>query len=206
LLQLSAKSSAVPQAVQLMVRANGRLSRDDRAGAVQAFEQATALDGRLYAGHLILGGLYSAAGEHDKAIDRFRRVLAIEPNHVAALNDLAYALAVHRPEAMKEALTLAQRAYTMAMGNPMIVDTLAWVLHLSGEETEARRVIAAAVRGAPNNAEIQLHAAIIDAAAGAYETSARQLARALELDPALEQNPDVQQLRLTLGRAEKQKP
>jgi hypothetical protein len=62
------------------------------------------------------------------------------------------------------------------------------------------------VRGAPNNAEIQLHAAVIDAAAGAYETSGRRLARALELDPALEQNPDVQRLRLTLGRAEKQKP
>jgi tetratricopeptide (TPR) repeat protein len=203
LLQLLPKSAAVPEAARLLVRANGRLAREDRAGAVQAFEQATAIDGRLSAAHLLLAGLYSAAGDHDKAIDRLRRVVALEPNHAVALNDLAFALAIHHPDAIKEALAFAQRAYALAANNAAIADTLAWVLHLSGDNTEARRISAVSARGAPNHAEIQLHAAIIDAAAGAYEASARQLARALELDASLERSPDVQRLRAVLGSGEK---
>jgi tetratricopeptide (TPR) repeat protein len=160
----------------------------------------------LYTAHLILGALYSATGEHDKAIDRFRRVLAIEPNHVAALNDLAYALAVHRPDAVKEALALAQKAFTLAMGNPLIVDPLAWVLHRSGEATEARRVIAAAC--AERRTTRRFSSTRPSSMLPPAPTKSRHvnLARALELDPTLEQHSDVQQLRLTLGRAEKQKP
>jgi uncharacterized protein (TIGR03790 family) len=205
LLQSVAKSVPVPQIARLMVRGNGRLAREDRAGAIQAYEEATALDARLSNAHLVLATLYSAAGDYDKAIDRFHRVLVVEPNNVVALNDLAYMLAVRRPEAMKEALTLAQRAYTLAMSNPSIIDTWGWVLHLSGDETEARRIIAAAVAAAPNSAEILLHAAIIDAAAGAYDASSRKLARVLELNRALDQDPDVQKLRATLARTEKPK-
>jgi tetratricopeptide (TPR) repeat protein len=153
---------------------------------------------------LILAGLYSADGEHEKAIDRYRRVLSVEPDHVIALNDLAYSLAIHHPDAVSEALTFAQRAYGLAPGNPMVGDTLAWVLHLSGDDAGARRVITTSARDAPNNADIQLHAAIIAAAAGAYDVSARQLARAVELNPALAQGADVLQLRATLARADKQ--
>jgi len=198
LLQLLTRSGPVSEAARLVVRANGRLAREDRAGAVQALEQATAIDGRMSAAQLTLATLYSASGDHDKAIDRYRRVVSIEPNHAGALNDLAYALVVHHPESLKEALSLAQRAYVLAMGNPGVADTFAWTLHLSGDEAEARRIIAAAVRGDPNRAEIQLHAAIIDAAGGALDLSARELARAIALDSKLEQTAEVQRLRAVL--------
>ncbi len=187
-----------------LVRANGRLARDDRAGAVQAFEQATALDARLSTAHLMLAGLYSAAGDEEKAIDRYRRVLVVEPNHVARLERSRLRARRSSSRIHQGSADLrAQRAYALATGNACVADTLAWVLHLSGDDTEARRIITAAVRDAPNHAEIQLHAAIIAAAAGAYDVSARQLARAFELKPALEQDADVQQLRATLGRVEK---
>ncbi|MEP7304815.1 MAG: TIGR03790 family protein [Acidobacteriota bacterium] len=203
LLQLVTRSAAVPEAARLVVRANGRLAREDRVGAIQALEQATAIDDRLSTAQLTLATLYNASGDHDKAIDRYRRVVSIEPNLAGALNDLAYALVIHHPESLKEALSLAQRAYVLAMGNPGIADTFAWTLHLSGDAAEARRIIAAAVRGDPNRAEIQLHAAIIDAAGGAFDASARELARAIALDSKLEQSADVQRLRVVLrGDAE----
>ncbi|HLB45313.1 MAG TPA: hypothetical protein VJK49_07960, partial [Candidatus Limnocylindrales bacterium] len=147
-----------------------------------------------------LASLYELAGQHDQAIERYRRMLTVAPNHAVALNNLAYSLAVHYPDKVQEAIALARKAYVSASGDPSVVDTLAWILHLSGDDAEARRLIAGATRSAPNNAQIQLHAAIIDAAAGAYDLAARELARAVEIDPQLETQPDVRALRTKLGR------
>ena len=199
-LQMLAKSTAVPEAARLVVRGNGRIARGDRTGGQQAFEQATSLDPRLSTAHLLLAGLYNQRGEHDKAIDRYRRVLSVEPNNTIALNDLAYSLATHGTDAMQEALTLARKAYTLANGNPSIADSLAWILHLAGNDAEARRVIGLAVRGAPDNAEINLHAATIDAALGAYDAAMRELVHATELNPEFEKQADVQDLRAKIGR------
>jgi uncharacterized protein (TIGR03790 family) len=194
LLESASKATHVPEAAAWFVRGNGRMLRDDRTGAAAALERATILDARLVPGHLGLAALYGADGQHAKAIDRYRRVLALEPNNVAALNDLAFLLATDRPDAMKEALALAQRAHALS-GNPSVADTLAWVLHLSGDETEARRTIAGAATAAPNQTDIQLHAAIIDAAAGATEEAERRVAHIVELNPTLEQDPEIQKLR-----------
>jgi Tfp pilus assembly protein PilF len=179
------------------------MDRGDRTGAQKALEEATVADPRQVKAHLILATFYSAAGDFEKAIDRYRRALAAEPNHVVALNDLAYALATKQSAAMPEALSLARKAHTLAGDEPAVTDTLAWVLHLSGNDVEARPLISTAATAAPASAEIQLHAAFIDSAVGAHEKAARELARALELSPDMEKRSDVAQLRATIERASK---
>lgn len=202
-LQVLAKNGTVSEPMRLLVRAQARLARDDRAGATQALEQATALDDRLVDAHLMVASLSEGSGDIDKAIERYRRVLALAPNHVVALNNLAYALAVHRRDGIREALPLARRAQALARNVPTIADTLAWILHLAGDDREARPFAAAAVRGAPDNAQVRLHSAVINAGVGAADLAARDLQRALELDPKLEEDPEVQALRATLGRSGK---
>ena len=122
---------------------------------------------------------------------------------MVALNNLAYALAVHRRDGIREALPLARRAQALARNVPAIADTLAWILHLAGDDREAQTFSAIAVRGAPDNAQMRLHAAVIGAALGATSMAVRELARALELDPRLEKDPQVQALRTALGRTGK---
>jgi uncharacterized protein (TIGR03790 family) len=201
ILQTLSKASGKPEAIRLVVRANGRLARDDQAGAREALEQATALDTHLLNAQSMLGMLYDQAGDHGKAIARYRNVLALAPTNAVAMNNLAYALARHQRDALPEALTLARRARGLAPNDPSIADTLAWILHLSGEQAESRRLISDSLRSAAANPQIQLHAAIINAAAGEYDSASQQLARALELSPELDSEADVKELREKLAGA-----
>lgn len=186
------------QAAKLYVKGEVRLRRNDRAGARQSLEEATALDESIIAAQLVLATLYEGDSQWDAAIDRYRRVVARVPNQAVALNNLAYALAVrrNRPE---EALPLAKRAYTASRGSPPIADTLGWIQHLLGNDAEAERLISAAAAAAPDAPEIQLHAAIVLAATGKTQSAAIALARAIKLNAALEQSEEVRRLRERLG-------
>src|SRR5207244_4037304 len=107
---------------------------------------------------------YESSGEWTLAIERYRRIIARVPDHVLALNNLAYTLATQQKNP-SEALPFAKRAYALAKTSPAAADTLAWVYHLLGNDLEALPLITAAVKE-PTAAEIHLHAAMIMAAAG----------------------------------------
>lgn len=185
------------EGVKLSLRAEARLARGDKAGARQAFEEATALEKGLTAANLRLAVLYEETGEYESAADRYRRVIAKQPNNVVALNNLAYALAV-RQNTPGDALPLAEKAYTLARRNAAVLDTLGWIYHLLGRKSEAGRLLVEAVRLGPTNAEIRLHAAIVFAETGLLDAARREMGKALELDPKLEAREDLQQLRVQL--------
>jgi tetratricopeptide (TPR) repeat protein len=93
------------------------MAKHDNAGARQALEQATAVDGSLLASQLMLGTLYERSEEWDAAIARYRLVIAKNPNQFGALNNLAYALAVRKKDPAA-ALPLAKRAYALSKARP----------------------------------------------------------------------------------------
>ena len=132
-------------------------------------------------------------------------MLTIEPNDVGALNNLAYALAVHRGMP-GEALPLAQRAFTASNEAPLVADTLGWVLHLAGDRMQALRYTQMAAAGAPRNGEVRYHYAAALANAGDPGRAAKELAAALELEPALKTRRDVQAFQKTLGGRRAAKP
>jgi uncharacterized protein (TIGR03790 family) len=185
-------------AAALLAKAEVRLFKRDRVGARQALEQATAADESSVAAHIALANLYESVSEWDLAIDRYRRVLAKDPNHTVALNNLAYALAVekHDPNA---AVPMAKRAFALAMGDPTIADTLAWVYHLVGNDSEAEALITAAARQQPDIVDIRLHAAFILAATGNADSAAQHFKAAISLDGKLDERADVQELGKRLG-------
>jgi Tfp pilus assembly protein PilF len=186
------------EAAALLAKAEVRLFKGDRVGARQALEQATAADESSVAAHIALANLYESVSEWDLAIDRYRRVLAKDPNHTVALNNLAYALAVekHDPNA---AVPMAKRAFALAMGDATIADTLAWVYHLVGNDSEAEALITAAARQQPDIVDIRLHAAFILAATGNADSAAQHLKAAISLDGKLDERADVQELGKRLG-------
>ena len=136
--------------------------------------------------------LDEAAGDIDAAVARYERVLELQEDNAIALNNLAYLRAVHqdRPD---EALQLAERAVAVAPGQSSLLDTLAWIHHLRGDDQQAATYIDRALDGRAS-ADIRIHAAAIYMAVGRASDARAQLDKALALDAALADRNDVKAL------------
>ncbi len=201
-LKVLAARGLKPDAARPFLRSEARMAKDDRAGAQAALEEASALEPRFVTAHMQLAQVYEQNKEYDKAIDRYRRVLSLNPNEMTALNNLAYALAVRKGQA-SEALGFAERANRVAPGNPTVIDTLAWVQHLLGRDAEAARLLPGVVRALPGNADVRLHAAVVYAAVGMVDQAAAELREVLRIDPSLADSEDAKGLRKKLGEGKK---
>jgi tetratricopeptide (TPR) repeat protein len=84
----------------------------------------------------------------------YEQVLNRQPHNVAALNNLAWTLREDDPD---RALKLAQQASELAPDKAEVLDTYGWILHLTGNNTEAKVAIEKALALAPDNAEIKSH-------------------------------------------------
>jgi len=195
----TAAVKADPKLVAQIVHAETRLARGDRAGARALLAQVVSAAPTLAAAQLRLAVVDETGGDHDAAVAGYRRVLDVQPNNIIALNNLAYNLAVYN-NAPDEARPFALRAVNLSGRNPTIVDTLAWIEHLRNNDTTSKTLLTEAVRGAPTNAEIRLHAAIVSAATGDIPAAEAHLKEALRRNPALERDPSVQSLRERLNR------
>jgi uncharacterized protein (TIGR03790 family) len=198
-MQVATGLGAKPEAAQRLLRSEARTAKGDKAGAIKALEEATAIDPRLAAALLLLAQSYEEAKEFDKAIDSYRKVLVRDPNDAVALNNLAYSLAVRKGQPA-EALGHAERAYSLTHGSATVADTLAWVQHLLGRDREAGQLLEGVVKALPGNAEVRLHAAVVHAALGMLAPASKELEEALRLDPALAKNDEVVGLKGKLGK------
>ena len=195
---VTATTKGDAKTLSLLIRAETRLDRGDRSGGRALLGQVVAAAPALADAQMQLAVLDDEAGEREAANTGYRRVLELEPNNEIALNNLAYNIAVYR-HTPADARPLAVKAVTVSKRNPLMVDTLGWIEHLSGNTSLATMLLAEAVRGAPANADIRLHAAIAFAASGDKATAGLHLKEALRRNPALERQPDVQALRERLG-------
>jgi Flp pilus assembly protein TadD len=189
---------APPKAVALFLRAEAQAGRGDKDGARRSLEEATEIAPGSVSIQLQLGLMYEEAGEWTKAMDRFRQVLKVQPKSVLALNNLAYSLAV-RQKAPEEARPFALRAVALSPNHPEIVDTLAWIEHLLGNDREAARLLRQVVQKGTAGADIRLHAAIVFAAIGEDAAAEAQLKEALRLNPKLADREEAKMLRAQLG-------
>ena len=130
------------------------LERGDKAGAKSALEEAVAAAPTAVGLLLILAQLEESDGLYPAAMARYQRVLEIQPANVVALNNLAYALAVRR-NAPAEGLTFAKRAATLAPQSASVLDTWGWIEHLLGNDAEATKILAAAIKRDPQAAELR---------------------------------------------------
>lgn len=198
--RLAAVAAQGPPALQkLMLRAEARLAREDLDGAIEALTGAVALDDKFAPAGYLLASTYERNKRYTDAEAVYRRILALNGDDAVALNNLAYSLAVrgHQP---KEALPLATRAASLAPANAFMSDTLGWIHHLLGNNQEALRLIEPASRVLSENAESQLHAAVVYAALGRLDSATKALRAAGQLDPALKTHVEFRDVQRKLKR------
>jgi uncharacterized protein (TIGR03790 family) len=190
---LLTKSGVQAEAARFFIRADVLAARRDADGAREALEEAVRIDTRFTQAEMALAMLLEQGGNRTSAVERYRRVVELDPNNVIALNNLAYNLAVHAQNP-KEALPFARRAFSLAPNTPDIADTLGWVHHLLGDNTSAESILVRALSIAPDHVELLIHAATVLDASGKKSNALSAVERALKINPAIRSRDDVRRL------------
>ncbi len=118
-------------------------------GAVKRFPDHAQL-------HFFLGNMQERLGMKDATIASMKKVIALDKDHVQALNFLAYSYADSGRE-LAEAERLVRRAIELQPNDGYILDTLGWVLFKRGQFSEAIRTLEAAYKIQPNESVIAEH-------------------------------------------------
>jgi tetratricopeptide (TPR) repeat protein len=138
-------------------------------------------------------------GNYSAAIQHYRTIVALEPENLLSLNNLAYDLADHANQPA-EALTFAQKAKELAPSDMRISDTLGWVLYRQGVYGSAISQLeeAAASNNAVNTADqarIQYHLAMAYFKSGKARQGEERLESAMRLAPNIPEARLAQEVR-----------
>jgi tetratricopeptide (TPR) repeat protein len=99
-----------------------------------------------------LAHLYARVGRQRESEHVLRQVLAIEPTHPPASNDLGYGWA-ERGENLAQAESLIRQAVAAEPANLSFLDSLGWVLYKRGKFREARTSLERAIGASASDAD-----------------------------------------------------
>lgn len=119
-----------------------------------------------------LAGVYLGSGRSRDAIKEYEVLLKQAPDHVLALNNLAN---LYLQEKDSRALATAERAYKLWPNNPVVADTLGWILAEQGQAARAVEILRQAAAAAPNNPTTHYHLAVALAKAGDHRAAKQEL-------------------------------
>lgn len=106
---------------------------------------------------LYLAGERLGRKQYAGAIEQYEKIVTLDARHVIALNDLAWA---YQQQQDSRALATAERALALAPGNPVVQDTLGWILLSNGDAKRALPMLRQAAAASPKAADVQYHLAV----------------------------------------------
>ncbi len=109
----------------------------------------------------------------------YQQALQVREDHVPALNNLAMILAENEAT-RSQAVTMATAAYTRAIGNPLVMDTLGYALLRNNEAAKGLELLERAAVLAPGNPVILFHKGLAQAELGNVPEAKASLEAALE--------------------------
>ncbi|MDD2720472.1 MAG: PEP-CTERM system TPR-repeat protein PrsT [Gallionella sp.] len=125
---------------------------------------------------LYQAALDTEANQLQAAAEHYQVVLRQFPNHIVALNNLAW---VYQELKDKRASELAEKAYKLEPENPAVLDTLGWLLLEQGDTKRATELLKKATTIAPQAAEMHYHLAQALLKAGDKEQARKELEQVL---------------------------
>jgi len=93
-------------------------------------------------------------GQGDQAVSLYQKALALQPNHVPALNNLSWLYGEQNKLGL--AIKMGEKAVKLAPNNPNALDTLGWNYHKAGDN-KAVTTLQKALSFAPDDKIIQQH-------------------------------------------------
>lgn len=141
-------------------------------------------------------------GDPDDARQQYASVLKLEPDNIAALNNLAWLLRKTRPH---DALGYINHAFELAPDKAEVLDTLAVIEHLNGQNEKAYRSISKALEKEGGNLTMTYHMAMIVAALGNTKDAISILEKLVVSKPAFPEQDEALQLLESLTRQISQK-
>jgi putative PEP-CTERM system TPR-repeat lipoprotein len=169
-----------PDSGMLAARLHGVLTADGRGGDADGFVRKWLADHpKDTVLRAQLGDREMATKNYKGAAAHYQSVLAVDPNNVVALNNLAWiAGQTNDPKALQ----YAERAVKLAPDSAPVLDTLGTLLVAKGDAQRGVNYLARAARIAPDRADIRLNYAKGLAQAGQKEAARREL-EALQAAP-----------------------
>jgi tetratricopeptide (TPR) repeat protein len=193
-LEKVAPKSPFPQ----MLAGSAHLGQREFKKAQAAFGEAIRRQDNLAEAYRGLAQALDGLGQPERAIEMYRRALAIHANDPVALNNLAWLLTEvkKRPD---EALPLATKAEQLAPRSPEVLDTLGWVHYRRGDFALAQKALQRAAEQAPGHAAIQYHLGMVYSRLGHRDQAVSALRLAAQADPQLAQREKIPQIIKELG-------
>jgi cellulose synthase operon protein C len=122
--------------------------------ATQFLNDWSAKDATAPAPQLLLGLEAQLANNNSEAIRYFEKVKTLAPENMIMLNNLAWLYQDSNPQT---ALELAKKAAELYPSNADVLDTYGWILHKTGNQTQAKELIEQALKITPDSASIKAH-------------------------------------------------
>lgn len=148
-----------------------------RGGQVQAadarLQQWMKVHPRDIGTRYYLGEVYMQARNHKQAIDHFKAVVQLAPQHAMAINNLAW---LYDQEKNPLALQTAEQAYKLSPDSSTVQDTLGWILLREGQTARSLELLSQAATS--KDPSIQFHYATALAKSG-NKDKARSLLKQL---------------------------
>lgn len=117
-----------------------------------------------------------------EAVAAFEKLLALKPDHGAALNYLGYMFA-DRNENLDRALELVTKAVSLEPSNAAYLDSLGWIYFRLGRMEEAEKSLQTAKRLSPDDPTIEEHLGDLEEKRGNLAKARERWTRALALNP-----------------------
>lgn len=174
LLKSMPESTDIWQRLGVMQRGLGEFD-----AALASFEQAANTNPRNTQALLNRAMLLDALARTKEASDAYNRVLAVDPENVLALNNLAF-LSAQTGANLDQAMTFAERAKKKLPNNPDISDTLGFIYYQKNLNGEAVHIFRQIVQDQPANATFRLHLAMALLKQGDKQGARDEAAKALK--------------------------
>ncbi len=140
-------------------------------------------------GWMVLAGQYDKTNDKTGAIDAYEKAIALEANHVVALNNLAN----HLLEAgnVDRAYDLAKRAREAAPNHPHVGDTFGWIMYSKGEYASSLPILQDSAKKLPDSPAVEYHLGMNYYMLGDEAAARRHLSNVLARNPDFEHKDEI---------------